>query len=221
VAIVEEREGNNPLCTVRSNESRIDVPMDEHINQLVQQALAGNEQAFEVIVQLYTKPLYSFVFLVVHERDLAEDIVQETFIKAWKNLKRFNQRRHFKTWLYTIAKNSAFDALKKKKALPFSTFVDQEGNLPFENMSDNSVEMLEVLSREERLRVLDQALAALPVAYRTLLLLVYREDFDLKEAALILNEPYNTVKSRHKRGIAQLQKMMQLSRAPKSETESY
>ena len=195
--------------------------MDEHVNRLVQQTLSGDEQAFEVIVQLYTKPLYSFVFLVVHERDLAEDIVQETFIKAWKNLTRFDQKRHFKTWLYTIAKNSAFDAMKKKKALPFSTFADQEGNLPFENMSDNSVEMLEVLSHEERLLVLDQALADLPVTYRTLLLLVYREDFDLKEAALILNEPYNTVKSRHKRGIAQLQKMMLISHASKNGTESY
>lgn len=178
--------------------------MDKHEASLVKKALLGDDQAFASLVHTYLTPLYSFVFLVVRDKDTAEDIVQETWIKAWKHLKRFDQEQNFKTWLYTIAKNTAFDHLKKKKATPFSSFEDAEGNLPFERDLAETPDVLEQLSQREALQILDQVLDQVPPLYRTLLVLIYREDFDLQEAAAILGEPYNTVKSRHQRALQKL-----------------
>lgn len=179
-------------------------PMEPPISQYVERALLGDDQAFASLVHAYLAPLYSFVFLIVRDRDTAEDIVQETWIKAWKHLKRFDQHQNFRTWLYTIAKNTAFDHLKKKKARPFSSFEDTEGNLPFEKNLAEAPDVLKQLSQAEALQVLDQVLDQMPPLYRALLTLVYREDFDLHEAAAVLGEPYNTVKSRHQRALQKL-----------------
>lgn len=183
--------------------------MESHDSQYIEKALSGDEQAFASLVHAYLAPLYSFVFLIMRDKDMSEDVVQETFIKAWKYLKRFDQKQNFKTWLYTIAKNTAFDYLKKKKATPFSSFEDPEGSLPFDKDLAEAPDVIERLSHEEALQVLDQALTQIPPLYRTLLILVYREDFDLREASVVLGEPYNTVKSRHQRALKKLQEVAQ------------
>lgn len=179
-------------------------PMEQNMSQSIEQALLGDEQAFALLVHTYLPPLYNFVFLIMREKDASEDVVQEAFIKAWKHLKRFDPNQNFKTWLYTIAKNTAFDHLKKKKPLPFSLFEDAEGHLPFEKDLVEASDVFSELAQEEALLLLEQALAKIPVLYRTLLVLVYREDFDLHEAARILGEPYNTIKSRHQRALQKL-----------------
>lgn len=178
--------------------------MESQTSQYIERALLGDDQAFASLVRAYLSPLYSFVFLIARDKDMAEDIVQETWIKAWKHLKRFDQTQSFKTWLYTIAKNTAFDHLKKKKAAPFSLFEDIEGNVPFEKDLAEAPDVLERLSQAEALQVLDQVLDEMSPLYRTLLVLIYREDFDLREAATVLGEPYNTVKSRHQRALQKL-----------------
>ena len=61
-----------------------------HDKQLVQDFLAGDEQAFAMLVEKYLSPLYNFIFLLTRDRDAAEDIIQETFIKAWKHGGRFD-----------------------------------------------------------------------------------------------------------------------------------
>lgn len=176
----------------------------EQNTDLIPKALLGDEQAFASLVHMYLTPLYSFIFLIMRDKDATEDVVQETFIKVWKHLKRYDQSQSFKTWLYTIAKNTAFDYLKKKKALPFSLFEDTEGNLPFEKDLAEAPDVLEQLSRAEALQILEHVLDQISPLYRTLLTLIYREDFDLREAAAILGEPYNTVKSRHQRALQKL-----------------
>lgn len=106
--------------------------MDEQERHYLTKALAGNEEAFAILVHTYITSLYQFVFLMVCDRDMAEDIVQETWIKAWKHLARFHPEYSFKTWLYTIAKRTAFDVLKKKSSVPFSFFGEEESEFSFE-----------------------------------------------------------------------------------------
>ena len=95
--------------------------MEYEDNQLVERFLAGDGAAFEVLVRKYLKPLYRFVFSLVGDAQTAEDIVQETFIKTWKRASTFDRHKHFKTWIYTIARNTAVDFLKKKKNIQFFT----------------------------------------------------------------------------------------------------
>lgn len=175
-------------------------------NQLVKNYLEGNDKAFEELVKKYLKPIYNFLYRMAGDRQTAEDLAQDTFFKAWKNLRRFDQDRNFKTWLFTVAKNTAFDFFKKKKGLPFSTFTDDEGKNWLENMAGENILPDEILAREDITKELEEKLKEIPEYYRIILLLRYKEDFSLREITEILGEPYNTVKSRHQRALARLKK---------------
>jgi RNA polymerase sigma-70 factor (ECF subfamily) len=144
----------------------------------------------------------------VSDRETAEDLTQEIFVKVWKNLKRFDQNKNFKTWLFAIAKNTTFDWLKKKKELPFSCFADEERNNILENIADEEILPDEILARNNLAEELENSLQKLPPLYRAVLLLHYRENFSLHEIAEILNEPYNTIKSRHQRGLGKLKELL-------------
>lgn len=181
--------------------------MEKTDEQLVGAYLAGEESAFSVLIDRYMRPLYGFVFQMVQNDAVTEDVIQETFIKAWKHVRRFDQKKSFKTWIFTIAKNTTFDFLKKKKALPFSWFQNEEGGNVLENISDESVHPEEILDREATTLELKEKLALLSPAYRTLLHLHYQLGFSLHETAVILSEPYNTIKSRHIRALQSLKKV--------------
>src|ERR1700722_7602193 len=99
----------------------------ENLNdeQLVEAFTAGQEQALEILIQRYLKPIYNFVFKYMHTVAESEDVTQEAFVKIWKNIHRFNPKQSFKSWSYTIAKNTALDALKKKGMIPFSNLENE------------------------------------------------------------------------------------------------
>lgn len=176
---------------------------DEHI---VMAYLSGDQEAFSFLVDRYMKHLYNFVFQLVGDRNAAEDIVQETFVKAWRHLSRFDQNKSFKTWIFAIAKNTAYDHLKKKKTLPFSLFENEEGENALENTPVENDHPEDILDREATKEDLEAKLATLAPLYRTILTLHYQEDLSLHEISEILGEPYNTVKSRHQRALKSLRK---------------
>ena len=182
--------------------------MDKSDKKIIQEYLDGSEAAFSDLVKKYLKPVYNFVYRLAYDRDTAEDLTQETFLKVWKNLERYNPEKNFKTWLFTIAKNTAFDYLKKKKEIPFSRFTDEEGENWLENVMDEDVLPDEILARSDLAEGLEKILEKLPPHYRAILLLHYKEDFTLHEIAEILGEPYNTVKSRHQRGLVKLKELL-------------
>ncbi|TXH06893.1 MAG: RNA polymerase sigma factor [Candidatus Moraniibacteriota bacterium] len=172
---------------------------------LIEAYRSGNEAAFKQLLDKHIGSVYAFVFQLLRDRTVAEDIVQETFIKAWRHLDRYDTARPFRTWLFAIAKNAAYDWLKKKRSLPFSAFVDDtDGSVPFESIPDLEPLPDEFLMRADASTELAVVIAALPEKYRALIALVYQEGFSLHEAAEILQEPYNTVKSRHQRSILEL-----------------
>ncbi|MFZ1719903.1 MAG: sigma-70 family RNA polymerase sigma factor [Candidatus Moraniibacteriota bacterium] len=171
---------------------------------LILRHLSGDTKAFLLLMKSYLKPIYRFAFQFTHEQASAEDIAQETFIKVWKNLRRFDTRRPFKTWIFTIAKNTAYDYLKKRKTLPFSSFENDEGENPLEAIDDENLLPSAILERKEITTMLTSALEKISPTNQTLLTLRYLEDFSLEEIAEILGEPYNTIKSRHLRALKRL-----------------
>lgn len=178
--------------------------MSENHDKTIEKIISGDEDAYAEVVKIYLKPIYNFVYRMVLDRDTAEDLTQETFVKAWKNIKRFDRDKSFKTWLFAIAKNTTFDWLKKKKEVPFSSFTDEEGENWLENVASEEILPDEILERKNIAEELDIILQKLPPHYRAIFLLHCKEDFTLHEIAEILGEPYNTVKSRHQRGLARL-----------------
>jgi len=95
--------------------------------KIIENYLKGDEKYLEILIQKYLKPIYGFVFKYVGNADEAEDITQAVFIKVWKNIKKYDKNKSFKTWIFSIAKNTCIDYLRKKKAIPLSNFENEKG----------------------------------------------------------------------------------------------
>lgn len=175
-------------------------------DRLIERYLNGDQEAFELLLKQHAQALYAFVFSLVRNREVAEDVLQDTFLKAWKNFSKFDPSKSFKTWIFSIAKYTSFDALKKKKAIPFSAFEtdDQEGSF-IENIPDENELAQMTLETEETNKSVEDSLKRLPEKYQQVLRLFYQEDFSLSEISEILEKPYNTIKSWHYRGIKRLE----------------
>lgn len=160
--------------------------------QLIADYLAGDDKALEILINLYLKPIYSFTYRYLNNSQEAEDITQEAFIKVWKNLKKFNKNKKFKTWIFAIAKNASLDWLKKKKPVLVSDFSNFE--IPVEPAFLATVEINSLLQQ-------------LPLKYRLILFLRYNDHLNFREIAETLSEPLNTIKSRHRRALIMLKKL--------------
>lgn len=176
--------------------------------KLIAQYLAGDEESLRVLFKQYLKPIYNFVCYYLNDSTEAEDVVQEVFIKVWKNLKKFKQNKKFKAWIFSIAKNACFDALRKKKEIVFSEFETESGNVLADSLVDEAPLPSEIFERQEISQILASAIEKLPLKYRTVLLLHYNDHFDIKEIAELLDKPSETIKSRHYRGIVLLRKIL-------------
>lgn len=175
--------------------------------QLVENFLGGDEQALEALIERYLKPLYGFVFQFTQDRNTAEDIVQEVFVKVWKNLAKFDQQKKFSTWIFAIAKNAAYDWLKKKKTIPFSVFENLEGENALEFIAEvSNSSSQEVLSQLALKNELKKMLAELPEISRSIVLLHHAQGFSLVEIAEIFGQPKNTIKSQYRRSLLSLRK---------------
>lgn len=172
-------------------------------NQLIAEALEGNNASFAEIINRHMSGLYKFSYSYVRNGADAEDITQETFVRAWKNLKKFDTSKNLKTWLFTIAKNASLDLLKKKKPLAFSNITEVETELEsFLAPYIATGELPDVSVDQKFLKAdLDGALKKLPPAYRAVLALRYNEHLKFREIAETLGEPIDTVKSKHRRGL--------------------
>ncbi len=177
--------------------------------ELVKEYLAGDETALRSLIERYLKPIYNFVYRYVGDEGSAEDITQDTFVKAWKHLKEFDQERKFKTWIFTIAKNTALNWIKKKKPALLSEFENWEGeNELSESITDPSPLPEKLFERSELSVILSSALNELNPNHRAVLLMHYKDDFTFQEISESLEKPLHTVKSQHRRALIKLRTIL-------------
>ena len=177
--------------------------------QLIADYLNGDEESLGRLVKRYLKPIYSFVYRYTGSITDAEDIAQKVFVKVWRNLKKFDQQKSFKTWIFAIAKNASINWLRKKKAVPFSNFESEEGeNMLTETLADPSPLPNEIVEQKDIAQLLSSTMEKLLPKYRMILFLRYNDHFNFREIAEILEEPLNTVKSRHRRALIMLRKIL-------------
>lgn len=175
--------------------------------ELVKKYLNGDETSLGLLVERYLTPVYRFAYGYVRDKDIAEDITQETFVKVWKHLKKFDTSKPFKTWVLTIVKRTALDHLRKKKLVPFSTFdTESGGNSVVDTLADTAPSIIEQLSQEEDKNTVIKMLNSLSDKYRHVLHLRYYAGLNFREIGERLGESLNTVKSRHRRALASLKK---------------
>lgn len=176
---------------------------EEKDEKLVTKYLKGDERALEILIKRYLKPIYSFIYKRVNNFQEAEDITQEVFVRMWRNVKRFDRKKSFRAWIFTIAKNTTIDFLRKSK-IASAKKID---NTFLEKLA-SSFNLLEFFEKKDAANKLSLALEKLSTDCRTIFSLRYNEYLTFREIAEILKQPLNTVKSRHRRVLIQLKKLL-------------
>ncbi len=177
--------------------------------QLIANYRAGDEKALNELIARHLKSVYNFVYRIARNVQDAEDITQETFVKMWKNLKRYDQGQNFKTWLFTIARNTALDALRKKKNFVFSDLEIASGENPFlDTLADLAPLPDELAVRAEKQTLFGNALGKLSPAYQEVFALHHESDLTFDEISARLGKPINTVKSQYHRALLTLRKLL-------------
>ncbi len=159
--------------------------------RLIEEVRAGNRGAFRELVLRYEKKLYRVIHRFVHNDALAEDLVQETFIRIYENLDQFDVSRRFGPWLFQIGVNLTLDYLRKKKRRgATSLFSEISSSRSLDPGADDPREKQDI--NEEVQRVLQE----IPEKYRTVLVLRDLEHFTSAEVAAILNRKEATIRWR-------------------------
>ncbi|MCA1694714.1 MAG: sigma-70 family RNA polymerase sigma factor [Actinobacteria bacterium] len=167
---------------------------------VVGEFLGGEERAFQELVDRYQTRLLNFIYRTIGDREKAEDLVQEVFIRVYRHLHRFDRSKKFSTWAYTIASNLAKNELRNRSRNPLVLFQtikknwqDEERPLQFEDSSSRPDDMY----RKRHLRELvDAATAELPEHHRQVFVLRELEGKSYEEIAEITECNLGTVKSR-------------------------
>jgi len=193
------------MVTVSS--SRVaSAPHDLADRELVKRVCDGETKYFEEIVRRHQTKIFAYVYRFLNgRRDDALDVVQNTFIKAYENLKSFNRRRKFTSWLYRIAHNEAINFLKHERRRATISLDDNpaiEQSLYTENNQHDYI-----LAREGRVMV-EETLAALPPKYREALILRFIEDRTYEEMSAILQKPISTIGTLLNRGRQKFEKLL-------------
>ncbi|MFA6338995.1 MAG: RNA polymerase sigma factor [Candidatus Paceibacterota bacterium] len=181
----------------------------ENDEQLIIDYLNGDNEAFSELVKDYLKPIYNFIFRLTKNTQESEDITQETFLKVWKNIKKYRKGENFKTWIFTIARNTTIDWLRKKKNLTFSDFENKDGSNTFEeNITDPEPLSDELIAIIEDKKLIEDLLKQLSPLYQEILFLHYNEQLTFSDMGKILNKSTDTVKSQHRRALIMLRKII-------------
>jgi RNA polymerase sigma-70 factor (ECF subfamily) len=170
------------------------VPVREHLRSLedgdvVSAFLGGEERAFEELVDRYQGRLLNFVYRTIGDRDRAEDLVQEVFIRVYRHIGRFDRSKKFSTWIYTIASNLAKNELRNRSRNPLVLF--QTIRAKFEDTRPDD------LFQKRHLReMVEQSVGQLPAHHREVFVLRELEGKSYEEIADITGVNLGTVKSR-------------------------
>jgi len=164
-------------------------------SELIERCQAGDRSAFEEIFSLYRDDVFRFAFLVVRDSSLAQDVVQEAFLKVFRSIAKFQFRSSFKSWLYRVAVNEAITILRRRKIKEEldpapGTVRDQSTSGSREWQPEEAA-----LDSEER-RLLRFAIGQLDPVHRSVVVLKYFHEFSDTEIAAVIGCPPGTVKSR-------------------------
>jgi RNA polymerase sigma-70 factor (ECF subfamily) len=186
---------------LKGTDSKIQ-PTDE---ELISRFQMGDAYAFDVLVRRYKDPLLNFIFRFIGDMVEAEDIVQETFYRVFKNKHYYKEVAKFSTWIYTIAGNLAKTELRRRKrrklfSIHKDSVTDKEIELPDLN-TDPEKNVNTALTE----KVIHKAISNLPPKFRQVIILRDIQDFSYEEISSVIKVPLGTVKSRVNRARLRLQ----------------
>ena len=162
----------------------------------VQLAVKGDEKAYAALSNKYQRPLYFHIRKMIRDVDYVDDLVQDIFMKAFKNLKNYKNDYAFSTWLYRIATNHTIDYLRKKKLDTLSIHPDSSDDYhaPIQ-LEDEDTYTDEPMIRRERKNKVHEAINTLPEKYKTIIRMRHIEEMSYQEISEEMNLPLGTVKA--------------------------
>jgi len=182
-------------------------------SELIGSARRGEGEAIGRLIERYSPRLHRYLARLTGEPALAEDVLQDTWLRVMDRLDHYNPARPFAVWLFRVAHNCAIDALRKRAregVLPGAQ-EDREGERrrPVEQWPDRGPSVLEHLAEQELQARVEAVFAALPPHYGEVLTLRFHEELSLEEIAQVLSAPLSTVKTRVQRGLALLRQRVE------------
>ncbi len=181
--------------------------MDFKEEALIKKAQKGDNDSFELLIIAFQDKAYAIAFSVMGNTHDAYDMVQESFIKVYKNLHKFNFNSSFNTWLYRIIKNTCIDQLRKnnrKKTLSYdATYLNKDNELSFQ-IEDEKNNMDVIFERKESVELIKSSMEKLSIDHRTVIVLSDVKGYDYQEISELLQVSLGTVKSRISRGRSRL-----------------
>jgi len=169
-------------------------------NELVRRYLAGETRRFQELVERYESRMINFIQRSIGDRDRAQDLAQEVFVRVYRHIKRFDTSKKFSTWIYTIASNLAKNELRNRSRNPLvlfqtltSSWDDDHRPLQFE---DSSMRPDDLFRKRHLQELVERAAEELPEHHREVFILREIEGKTYEEIAEITNTQLGTVKSR-------------------------
>lgn len=176
----------------------------------------GDLDALAELVTRYQHRLYRYLLRIVRQPAEAEDLFQQTWLRVAGQIARFDPRRNFEAWLFTLARNLAIDHLRRVRPESLEEHEEKHSWATPASLRASERPALDVVIARERTQQLAEAMDALPMMYREVLALRFEEEMKLEEIAEVLNAPLSTVKSRLRRGLENLRTGLD-TRFPKTE----
>ena len=179
--------------------------------KIIESCLLGNTQIFSRLIDNHKSMVYNLAYRMSNNPHEAEDISQETFLRAFQSLAHFNPSYKFSTWLYQITLNIIRDRFKKKELnyVSLDAPVETDDSEFYPQPADLTNNPEQIMAQKEDARAIQQAVSSLPLKYREVLVLRHLQDLSYIEISNILKLPSGTVKIRLYRAREQLRKILE------------
>lgn len=177
--------------------------------ELVARSISGDVESFNQLVLRWERPIYALAYRVIGREEEARDVVQETFLRAFRGIKNFRGQAKFSSWVYRIALNLCRDWIRRERRAPIQAA--PEGIDLVELAAEQGpVESIETLvARNDMSAAVAEAMALLPDEQRTAIVLKEYHGMTFQEIADLQGCPLSTVKTRLYQGLSQLRKQLE------------
>src|SRR5437773_10425189 len=180
---------------------------------LAQQTLAGDQRAFEALVQRYSVPLFNLIYRFLGDYDLACDVLQQVFLRFYTSLPKLGTGEPFKSWLFQVARNCCVDELRRRRryAIRFSQLEVDNGDGELADLCDipdPGPLPDELVERHDLQLLLMSAIQSLPPKFRAVVVLRYASQLSFSEIGKVLSMPEATAKTYFHRAKALLRKII-------------
>lgn len=178
-------------------------------NVLIQQYLEGNNESFETLLSKYKQRIYSFIYSKIKDREIADDVFQDTFIKVIQTLKKgtYNEKGRFVSWVMRIAHNLIIDHFRRQQRMPMYNAYDNEQDVFF-RLSEPSLNIEDMIIDDQIKDDLNVLMLELPQNQYEVLKMRLYQDMSFKEIAERTNVSINTSLGRMRYGLINLRKLI-------------